>query len=285
MAEFRKIPLADLDEAEHKMREVVRSEKYESIMRSMASIGLINPITVREVTPGKYVVIAGMHRSTAATELGWEEIDAKVLQPGEQDSDLIMASENLHKVDLNEMDEAVMYDRLCKDRHMDPRGIAVAYNVPESRVRNLLAVLAGDERCHALVAEGRMSVAQALEVSQFESEAYKRLAINYATDGGMSAVRLALWRKEIQHQGMEMGVDDAIAKGETPAMVEVKEPMTLCTYLNHAVKLIGTKQLIICPECWNTNIEGLEALQREAALHDAGLWLPYLAWRKQNLGG
>ena len=285
MAEFRKIRLADLDEAEHKMREVTRSDKYESIVRSLASIGLINPITVREVQPGKYQVIAGMHRSTAATELGWAEIDAKVLQPGEQDTDLIMASENLHKVDLNEMDEAVMYQRLVTDRHMDPRGIAAAYNVPESRIRNLLAVLAGDPRCHALIAAGQLSVAQALEVSQFESEAYKGLALKYAVDGGMSAIRLAYWRKDIQRQGLEMGVDEAIAAGQVPAMQDVSEPMTLCTVANHPVRIVGTKQFVSCPECWNTYVAALEALQREQNLHDAGLWLPYLEWRKTNLGG
>ena len=284
MAEYRSIPVGALEEAEHKMREVTRSPKYMGMLASMGSIGLISPITVREYEPGKYRVVAGMHRATAATELGWEVIEAKVLAPGEQDSDLIMASENLHKVDLNEMDEAMMYQRLVQDRHMDPRGISATYNVPESRIRNLLAVLGGDPRCHAHVAAGRMSVAQALEVSQFESEAYKLLAINYAVDGGMSAQRLALWRRDIQSKGMEMGVDDAIARGDTPAMVDVSEPMTLCTLLNHAVKLVGTKQVVICPDCWNTYVAALEALHREAALHDAGLWLPYLAWRKQNLG-
>lgn len=91
----------------------------------------------------------------------------------------------------------------------------------------------------------------------------------------MSAARLALWRKVIQSKGMEMGVDEAIAQGQAPAMVDVNEPMTLCTLLNHAVKAVGTKQYVVCPDCWNTYVQALEALQREAALHDAGLWLPY----------
>lgn len=285
MAEYKKVPVSALEEAEHKMRAVERGPKYLGILASMGSIGLINAITVREVVPGKYQIVAGMHRATAATELGWTEIDARVLGPEEQDTDLIMASENLHKVDLNEMDEALMYARLVSDRRMDPRGIAATYNVPESRVRNLLAVLAGDPRCQALVAEGKMSIAQALEVSQFESAAYRTIAINYAVEGGMSATRLALWRKDIQSKGLEIGVDEAVAQGEVPTMIDVSVPMTLCTLLNHPVNLVGTKQYIICPDCWNTYVQALEALQREATLHDAGLWLPYLEWRKSNLGG
>lgn len=285
MAEFRKIPVVSLEEARNKMREVRRSEKYLGILASMSRLGLINPITVREVEPGKYEIVAGMHRSSAATELGWELIDARVLAPDEQDTDEVMAAENLHKVDLNEMDEAALYHRLCTTRGLQPSGISALYNVSESRVKNLLAVFAGDPRCHALIAEGHMSVAQALEVSQFESEAYRSLAIKYASDGGMSADRLHRWRMQIQSEGLEHGVDEAIAAGQQPQMIEVTEPMSVCTLLNHAVKLVGTKQHTICPSCWNTYVEALEALAREATLHDAGLWLPYLEWRKANLGG
>lgn len=285
MAEYRKIPVAALEEARNKMREVQRSEKYLGILASMARLGLINPITVRETEPGVYEIIAGMHRSAAATELGWESIDARVLGPSEMDTDEVMAAENLQRVELNPMDEAALYHRLCETRGLQPSGISALYNVPESRVRNLMAVFSGDVRCHALVGEGRMSIAQALEVSQFESEAYRLMAINYAVDGGMSADRLHRWRLQIQADNLEHGVDEAIAKGEQPEMVQVTEPMSVCTLMNHAVKLVGTKQHVICPDCWNTYVSALEALQREAALHDAGLWLPYLEWRRQHLGG
>jgi len=285
MAEFKRVPVVSLLPAKNLMRQVTRNEQYESLLASMARIGLINPITVRDLTNGEYEIIAGMHRATAATELGWLEIDAKVLQADEQDTDEVMGAENLHKVPLNEMDEAVMYLRLKETRGLQPSGISALYNVPESRVRNLLAVLAGDPATHQPIAEGKLSVAQALEISQFESQAYRALGLKYAIDGGMSAVRLNAWRRQIQSEGLEHGVDEAISRGEQPVMVDVSEPMTLCTVLNHAVKVVGTKQFVICPECWNTYVAGLEALQREADLHDHGLWLPYLEWRKANLGG
>lgn len=285
MAEFRKVPVQALEDPANQMRSVTVYEGMDELMASIASLGLINPITVREIAPGRYQVEAGHRRSIAVTKLGWTEVDAKVLQPGELDTDEVMAAENLMRTQVNEMEEAVMYHRLVTQRQIDPRGIAALYHVPESRVRNLLAVLAGDPATHEHIAAGRLSVAQALEVSQFESETYRRLALNYALDGGMSAARLAAWRKDVQRQGMELGVDEAIAAGQQPAMVDVTEPMTLCTVANHPVKIVGTKQFVICPECWNVYVQGLEALQREANLHDAGLWLEYLAWRKAKLGG
>lgn len=285
MAEYRKVPVAALVDPANQMRSITTMDGMDELMESLNSEGLINPITVREVTSGVYQVVAGHRRSIAVTKLGWDEVDCRVLGPMESDTDAVMAAENLMRTQVNEMEEAEMYARLVEGKKMDPRGIAAAYHVPESRVRNLLAVLAGDARCQALVAEGKMSVAQALEVSQFESEAYRTIAINYAVEGGMSATRLALWRKDIQSKGLEIGVDDAVAQGETPTMIDVSVPMTLCTLLNHPVNLVGTRQYTVCPDCWNTYVQALEALQREATLHDAGLWLPYLDWRKQNLGG
>ena len=235
--------------------------------------------------PGVFQVVAGHRRSIAVTKLGWDVVDCKVLGPLESDTDAIMAAENFMRTQVNEMEEATLYQRLVEHKRMDPRGIAAAYHVPESRVRNLLAVLQGDPKCHEHIAAGKMSVAQALEISQFESEAYKAIAINYAVDHGMSAERLRLWRKTVQKDGLEMGVDEAIAAGQAPAMIDITEPVITCTMLNHTVKLVGTQQRTICPDCWNMYVQALEALNREAALHDAGLWLPYLEWRKSQLGG
>jgi ParB/RepB/Spo0J family partition protein len=285
MPEYRELPIADVYRPERPWRRHTLMARMEEFMADIAKNGQLEPIGVVEKSPNYFEVVYGDRRSIAITKLGWTTIKCMVYQPGESDLHAMMASENLQRNATNDMEDAVQIRGLIDDEGFTPEGITARFGIPASRVRNLLLVLAGDERCHDHIAEGTMSIAQAMEVNKFESAGYKTLAIKYAVENDMSAMRLELWRKDIQRQGMEIGIDDAIAAGQTPAMVEVTEPHILCTLLNHSVKLVGSKTVTICPDCWNTYVAGREALGREAALREAQLWLPYLELLRASVGG
>lgn len=88
----------------------LKDEEVRKIADSMASVGLITPITVNlgykadnpdeEVSPGqtKYYIIAGRHRFMAAQQLGWSTIECFVdFDADEIDAELWEIAENLHR--------------------------------------------------------------------------------------------------------------------------------------------------------------------------------------------
>ena len=83
----------------------LKQPNVESLAASMAEMGLLNPITVRNSAGDEdfgYVVVAGRHRLEAARKLGWTEIEATVVKdktPGELD--LATADENLCRASLS----------------------------------------------------------------------------------------------------------------------------------------------------------------------------------------
>lgn len=92
---------------------------------SMADIGLLNPITVWERNGWEAELVAGLHRLTAARDLGWTEIMCHILTGDEKDARAAMAarmaeiSENLHRAELStgQRDALIVdYVRMVEER-------------------------------------------------------------------------------------------------------------------------------------------------------------------------
>lgn len=95
----------------------------EAIAASMSERGQISPIMIRR-TPAKkgtpFTLVAGGYRTTAASLLGWTEIDAIVVEADAVEAQLLEISENLYRNELNPLDRAIFvmkYRELWEEKH------------------------------------------------------------------------------------------------------------------------------------------------------------------------
>lgn len=96
-------------------RRDIDSEAVTELSKSMKTIGLRTPITIRirttELAPGRtfteHHLVAGLHRLEAARSLGWHEIDCFVLQGDQTDARKWEIGENLHRKELTELERDV----------------------------------------------------------------------------------------------------------------------------------------------------------------------------------
>lgn len=75
------------------------------LVESIGTVGLINPIRVRDVG-GRWEVIAGVHRLMACRKLGLAEIEAHVVTDDDLHAELAMIDENLMRAELSASDRA-----------------------------------------------------------------------------------------------------------------------------------------------------------------------------------
>jgi ParB/RepB/Spo0J family partition protein len=75
--------------------------------------GLINPVTVKATLFG-HELVAGRRRLAAARLLGWKEITCRVLE-GDENADDITLSENVNRLAMHPLDEAVCFKRLLEN--------------------------------------------------------------------------------------------------------------------------------------------------------------------------
>ncbi|QCL81156.1 ParB/RepB/Spo0J family partition protein [Agrobacterium tumefaciens] len=121
MAEFVRATLSSIHVGE-RLRPI-DMDYAEAIAASMSQHGQISPIMIRK-TPAKkgtpYTLVAGGYRTTAATLLGWTEIDAIVVKADAVEAQLLEISENLYRNELNPLDRAIFvmkYRELWEEKH------------------------------------------------------------------------------------------------------------------------------------------------------------------------
>jgi hypothetical protein len=107
----------------------VDPEKVKTLAASMAMIGLRTPITVRRIKKGLgrvLALVAGRHRLEAARTLGWEHIDAFIMEGNDNDARIWQLMENLYRADLTALQRAEHVAELVQAVLQDAEGAQLA---------------------------------------------------------------------------------------------------------------------------------------------------------------
>ncbi|MFF2144264.1 ParB/RepB/Spo0J family partition protein [Kitasatospora sp. NPDC058190] len=114
-ASFAELPLDAITPNPRQPREVFDADKLAELVASIKEVGLLQPIVVRQVEAERYELIMGERRWRASREAGLERIPA-IVRATEDDKLLLDALlENLHRAELNPLEEAAAYDQLLRD--------------------------------------------------------------------------------------------------------------------------------------------------------------------------
>ena len=152
--------------------------------------GIIQPLLVKPLPGGSYMLVAGERRWRAARIAGLSELPVIIRDMSDQETMEIALIENLQREDLNPVEEAKGYREL-----MDAYGFTqeeVAERVGKSRpaIANALRLMALPEQVMDLLESGRLSAGQARTVLSFGSEPSMIEAANEAVKKGLSVREL-----------------------------------------------------------------------------------------------
>lgn len=114
---------------------------FRDLVASIREHGVIQPITVRYVEGDDvFLIVAGERRYRASTVAGLKEIPAVVKDLDDTNAAIQQIEENLHRTNLNPVDEAAAIRRLMTAKDYTQRQVAEKIHKPESYVSQLLAV-------------------------------------------------------------------------------------------------------------------------------------------------
>ncbi len=142
-------------------RQVFEEEAMAELVHSVREIGLLQPIVVRELAPGSYELIMGERRWRAAQQAGLEKIPAIVRQT--DDSDMLRDAllENLHRAQLNPLEEAAAYAQLLEDFGCTHDQLAQRIGRSRPQISNTLRLLKLSPAVQRRVAAGVLSAGHA----------------------------------------------------------------------------------------------------------------------------
>ena len=116
-------------------------EALEELSASIAQIGVVQPITLREADSGKYQIIAGERRFRAAKMAGLEKIPAYVKTVDDESVMEMALVENIQREDLNAIEIALSYQRLIDEYKFTQEALSAKVGKKRATIANYLRLL------------------------------------------------------------------------------------------------------------------------------------------------
>lgn len=162
-ATFLDIPVADIRPNSHQPRSHFDEEALVSLTASVRELGVLQPILVRttEDSINTYELIAGERRWRAAKRAGLPTIPAIVRSASEMASMEQALVENLHRQDLNPLEEAGAYHQLIEEFGLTHEALATRVGRSRAAISNTLRLFQLPPATQKLVAEGLLSAGHA----------------------------------------------------------------------------------------------------------------------------
>ncbi|MFF9200401.1 ParB/RepB/Spo0J family partition protein [Streptomyces sp. NPDC014986] len=183
-AHFAEIPLGAITPNPRQPREVFDEDALSELITSIKEVGLLQPVVVRQVGPGRYELIMGERRWRACHEAGLEAIPAIVRATDDEKLLLDALLENLHRAQLNPLEEAAAYDQLLKDFNCTHDQLADRIGRSRPQVSNTLRLLKLSPTVQRRLAAGVLSAGHARALLSVEdSEEQDRLAHRIVAEG------------------------------------------------------------------------------------------------------
>jgi len=112
---YREIHIAAIRPNPQQPRTVFDDEALAELEHSVREFGLLQPVVVREAAPGSYELVMGERRWRAAQRAGLDRLPAIVRQTGDDAMLRDALLENIHRVQLNPLEEAAAYEQLLDE--------------------------------------------------------------------------------------------------------------------------------------------------------------------------
>ncbi|MBB1244691.1 ParB/RepB/Spo0J family partition protein [Streptomyces durbertensis] len=183
-AHFAEIPLSAISPNPRQPREVFDEDALDELVTSIKEVGLLQPVVVRQTGTDAYELIMGERRWRACREAGLERIPA-IIRATEDNKLLLDALlENLHRAQLNPLEEAAAYDQLLRDFDCTHDQLADRIGRSRPQVSNTLRLLRLSPPVQRRVAAGVLSAGHARALlSVDDSEEQDRLAHRIVAEG------------------------------------------------------------------------------------------------------
>jgi ParB family transcriptional regulator, chromosome partitioning protein len=183
-ARYEEIAITAITPNPRQPRRSFDEETLDELAESIRQVGLLQPVVVRAAGPGRYELVMGERRWRAAQLAGLSEIGAIVKQT--QDDDMLRDAliENLHRQQLDPLEEAAAYQQLLDDFGATHEELARKIGRSRPHISNTLRLLNLPPAVQKRVAAGVLTAGHARALLGLEDPgAQERLATRIVAEG------------------------------------------------------------------------------------------------------
>jgi ParB family chromosome partitioning protein len=206
--ELRTLAVGAIQPGKYQPRQLMDEDRLEELAASIRAQGLIQPVVVRAIAPGRYELIAGERRWRAAQKAGLAEVPALVKEVADQAVVAMALIENIQREDLSPLEEAQALARLIEEFELTHQQAADSVGRSRAAVSNLLRLLDLPAAIKRLLDERRLDMGHARALASLPE-----------------ARAVALGREAAEREWSVRELEDAVRRlGSAPTAAAKKTP-------------------------------------------------------------
>ncbi|MGI9615651.1 MAG: ParB/RepB/Spo0J family partition protein [Acidimicrobiales bacterium] len=200
---FVSVPVGSIEPNEFQPRGRFVEDELDSLAASIVELGVLQPVLLRHIDVDRYELIAGERRWRAAIRAGLTAVPA-IVRPADDQSSLEQAVvENLHRADLNPLEEAAAYRQLIDEFELTQDAVARRVGKSRSAVANLLRLFQLPSGVQRSIASGELSAGHARALLAFPDPEFQEHLAARAVRESLSVRRVEELVRAASQRGAE----------------------------------------------------------------------------------
>lgn len=218
-AALLELPVSQIEPSPHQPRGHFDEEALVSLTASIIELGVLQPVLVRPLDQDRFELIAGERRWRAAKRAGLQSIPAVVRRVDDTTSLEQAVVENLHREDLNPLEEAGAYQQLIEDCRLSHDEVARRVGRSRSAVSNTLRLFQLPPSIQKLVVETQLSAGHARALLATPDRSFQEALARRAVGEQLSVREV---EEAVRARSGDPAGDDAAPVGTGPAQDRAK---------------------------------------------------------------
>ena len=138
---INEIPISQIEANPNQPRRDFDQEALQELAQSIKEIGIVSPITLRQISENRFQIIAGERRWRASQIVGLQAIPAYIRTTNDENVMEMALVENIQREDLNAIEIALAYQHLLENTGMTQEKVAERVGKSRTAVTNHLRLL------------------------------------------------------------------------------------------------------------------------------------------------
>jgi ParB family chromosome partitioning protein len=229
------IPITNIRPNPHQPRSQFEEEPMASLTASIRELGVLQPVLVRATDGEHYELIAGERRWRAARRAGLQSIPALVRTVNDVGSIEQALVENLHRQDLNPLEEAAAYQQLIEDFGLTHEQLATRVGKSRAAITNTLRLFQLPPSIQRYVIDGQLSAGHARALLGTPDRAFQEALAKRAVAEGLPVRAVEDAVRTRNELGPRAATPPAPARLRPPGILELED--LLSQHLDTRVKI------------------------------------------------
>lgn len=207
------LPVDLLQRGKYQPRKTMDEQSLQELAASIKHAGIIQPLVVRQVSVGRYEIVAGERRWRAAQLAGLHEVPVVVREINDHEASALALIENIQREELNAFEEAQALQRLINEFSLTHEELAQSLGKSRATITNLLRVLNLNADVQRLLASNQIELGHAKVLlglsGQQQSQAAQQVVAR-----GLSVRETEQYIRQLQQIGLAPKADKSAVSAD-----------------------------------------------------------------------